>query len=287
MGVAAHRRVTGAGWVVAVGLTVGLIAGCTSSTGRPASGPTSSSGTGSPTSPPRQSVAVSVDGLPQVGALFAGTSDQGLHFCTASVVHSPHGNVIATAAHCLAGTGAGLLFVPGYHDGTAPYGTWPVTAAYVDPRWMTDHDPMADYAFLTVALQARNGRTVPIEQVVGSDQLAIDQSFTTPVTVVAYPGRVGGRAILCATITYAHQGYAGFDCGGFVAGTSGSPWLMDYRSATRRGRLYGVIGGLNQGGCTPDTSFTTHFDARTAKLLARAEQSGPADNVPAAGSDGC
>ena len=287
MGVSTHRWSTGAGAVVAVGLVVGLLAGCASSTSRPAPAPTSSPTSSPTTSPTRQSVAVSVDGLPQVGALFAGTSDQGPHFCTASVVHSLHGNVVATAAHCLAGTGAGLLFVPGYHDGTAPYGTWPVTAAYVDPRWLTGHDPMADYAFLTVAPQTRGGRTVAIEQVVGSDRLAVDQSFTTPVSVIAYPGRVGGRAIMCSTVTYAHQGYAGFDCGGFVAGTSGSPWLMDYRSGTRQGRLYGVIGGLNQGGCTPDTSFTAHFDAATAKLLARAEQSGPGDDVPAAGSDGC
>ncbi len=122
---------------------------------------------------------------------------------------------------------------------------------------------------------------------VGSDQLAIDQSLTTPVTVVAYPGRVGGRALMCATITYAHLDYAGFDCGGFVGGTSGSPWLMDFSTRTHRGRLYGVIGGLHQGGCSPDTSYTAHFDASTARLLARAEQSGPADTVPAAGSDGC
>ncbi len=122
---------------------------------------------------------------------------------------------------------------------------------------------------------------------VGADRLAVDQPFTTPVTVVAYPGRVGGQPISCSTITYAHQGYAGFDCSGFVAGTSGSPWLMDYRAATRQGRLYGVIGGLNQGGCSPDTSYTAHFDATTAELLARAERGGAGDDVPAAGSDGC
>jgi hypothetical protein len=279
MGVWVDRRVAGAGCLVALL----LLAACTSTTRPPA--PTTTS---SPvTSPTRQSVAVSSNGLPQVGALFAGSSDQGLHFCTASVVHSPHGDVIATAAHCLGGTGVGLLFVPGYHDGMAPYGMWSVTAAYVDPRWSSDHDPMTDYAFLTVAAQTRGGRRVALEQVVGSDQLAVGQPFTTPVTVVAYPGRVGGRAIMCSTITYAHQGYAGFDCGGFVGGTSGSPWLMDYRSGTRRGRLYGVIGGLNQGGCTPDTSYSVHFDADTARLLARAEDGPPGDDVPAAGSDGC
>ena len=142
-----------------VGVTLILaVAGCASSTGHPAGVATTRPATSALTIP-RQSGAVSFDGLSQVGALFAGSSDQGLHFCTASVVHSRGGDVIATAAHCVAGTGTGLLFVPGYHDGIAPYGTWTVSAAYVDPRWLGDHEPMADYAFLTVAPQTRHGRT--------------------------------------------------------------------------------------------------------------------------------
>jgi hypothetical protein len=236
---------------------------------------------------PERPVAVAFKGLPQVGALFAGPSDQGLHFCTASVVHSPAGNVIATAAHCLAGTGAGLLFVPGYHDGLAPYGTWAVEAAYVDPRWLRDRDPQADYAFLTVSPHTHDGQPVEVEHVVGGDELVINRSFTTPVTVVAYPGRVGGRPIRCAATTYAHQGYPGFDCRGYVAGTSGGPWLTDDHSGTRGGQLFGVIGGLHQGGCAPDTSYTSHLDDATAKVFDRAARGGVADTVPAAGGDGC
>ncbi len=250
----------------------------------PGSTPTSTSGA---TTVVTQTRATSFDGLPQVGALFAGTSDTGPHFCTASVVHSTHGDVIATAAHCLNGTGTDLLFVPGYHAGVAPYGLWPVVAAYVDARWSSQHDPNADYAFVTVAPQTRGGHRVEIEQVVGADRLAIDQPSTTAITVAGYPAQVGGRPIICSTTTYAHQGYVGFDCGGFVDGTSGSPWLVEYRASTRRGRLFGVIGGLHQGGCSPDTSYTARFDTATTRLLARAEQGGPGDDVSAAGSDGC
>jgi V8-like Glu-specific endopeptidase len=272
------------GWTIlsAGAAMVLLVAGCTSSASHSAPAATSN-----PTTAAHKSEAVSFDGVPQVGALFAGSSDQGLHFCTASVVHSRRGNVIATAAHCLTGTGTGLVFVPGYHDGSAPDGEWPVKAAYVDPRWLRDQDPMADDAFLTVSPQSRGGRTVEIEQAVGSDPLAVDQPFTTPVTMVAYPGQVGGRPITCSTVTYAYHGYAGFDCGGFVGGTSGSPWLMDYNPTTRRGRLYGVIGGLHEGGCSPDTSYTVHFDASTAELLARAERGGQGDTVPQSSGDGC
>ncbi|KIX78145.1 hypothetical protein SF23_08405, partial [Streptomyces sp. MBRL 10] len=39
--------------------------------------------------------------FPTVGVLMAG----GEHWCTASVVDSPRGNVVATAAHCVAPAG--------------------------------------------------------------------------------------------------------------------------------------------------------------------------------------
>ena len=213
-------------------------------------------------------MAVSFDGLSQVGALFAGPSDQGLHFCTASVVHSPAGNVIATAAHCLAGTGAGLVFVPGYHDGVAPYGLWAVEAAYVDPRWLRDRDPQADYAFLTVSPHTTDGRSVQVEHLVGGDELVINRSFTTPVTVVAYPGRVGGRPIRCAATTYAHLGYPGVRLP-WLRGRDERRTVADRYAPTGRGRLFGVIGGLHQGGCsrtprTPPTSMTPRPRCSTA-----------------------
>lgn len=57
-----------------------------------------------------------------MGALFQGAWQSNPHFCTASVVDSPSGDVIATAAHCLSGNAKDLEFVPMYHDGQAPYG---------------------------------------------------------------------------------------------------------------------------------------------------------------------
>ena len=267
---------------------VSLLAGCVSSgahavptvraTSSTRAAATSSTSTARP-------VAVAFDGLPQVGALFSGTSDH--HFCTASVVHSPAGNVIVTAAHCVVGTGTGIVFAPGYHDGVAPYGRWAVAATYVDPRWLHQHDPLHDYAFLTVSPQSQGGRAVGVEQVVGSDELVVDRDAAAPVTVVAYPAQSGGRPIICTAATYVHQGYPGFDCGGYVGGTSGGPWLTDYDQSTGRGHINGVIGGLHQGGCSPDTSYSPYFDADTAKVFDRAAQDEPGDDVPAAGSDGC
>src|SRR5215472_16796522 len=75
-----------------------------------------------------------IDGRAAVGALF--TSSNGIlgsHFCTASVVSSPAGNLLITAAHCLQGKHPGdVVFAPGYHNGRFPHGVWAVTTAYVD-----------------------------------------------------------------------------------------------------------------------------------------------------------
>src|ERR1700734_3075585 len=56
----------------------------------------------------------SFTGTPAVGALFTVSNGTlGQHFCTASVVHSSAGDLLITAAHCVAGQSAGsIAFVP-------------------------------------------------------------------------------------------------------------------------------------------------------------------------------
>jgi hypothetical protein len=51
--------------------------------------------------------------------------------------------------------------------------------------------------------------------------------------------------------------YPGVDCPGYTTGTSGSPWLSDFDPASKTRVLTGVIGGLDPGGCLPDTSYTS------------------------------
>jgi len=232
-------------------------------------------------------VATPFTGLSQVGALFGGPVEGATHFCTASVVHSPRHDLLVTAAHCLSGTGSTLVFAPGYHDGDLPYGSWTVVAAYVSPAWSVHHDPQADVAFLTVAPQQRSGRAANVEDVVGADRLVVSRGFHVRATVVGYPLGAGGRPLTCTIGTYDHAGFPAFDCDGYVGGTSGSPWITESDPATHRGELYGVIGGLHQGGCTPQTSYSSYFGPGVQALYDRANLGGPGDDVPAAGSDGC
>src|SRR6266513_1461073 len=75
-------------------------------------------------------------GEPAVGALFTRSSGRlGPHFCTASVVDSPAGDLVMTAAHCVSGKPGTIDFVPGYDQGSTPYGGWTVTKIYVDRAW--------------------------------------------------------------------------------------------------------------------------------------------------------
>jgi V8-like Glu-specific endopeptidase len=228
----------------------------------------------------------SFTGQPAVGALIPGTSSRSPHVCTASVVDSPGRDLGITAAHCLVGNGTGWLFVPGYHDGRAPYGTWHIAAIYVMPGWVTGQSPRDDVAFFTVAPQRRGGRTVNIQTVVGGDRLAIGRRYRLRTRVVGYPDGAR-RPIHCTNRTYDHDGYLGFDCNGYADGTSGGPFLIDVNPTTGRGWVDGVIGGLHQGGCHPYTSYSDHFTAAVARLYRVAVRGARGDVLPVAGFDGC
>ncbi|MFI6641291.1 trypsin-like serine peptidase, partial [Streptomyces sp. NPDC050504] len=228
---------------------------------------------------PTQSAAVSATAtVPAVGVLVDDDPEnEGEHWCSASVVDSPRGNVVATAAHCVyehKRYAADFSFAPSFSGrgkGTAPYGTWRVTKVEVDPRWRADGDDSEayDYAFLTLAPDAK-GRSV--QEVVGG--LAPDWASGPErrVTVFGYPGpdhNPTNRPIMCTTDTARDEDLAAMirmECAGFFDGTSGGPWLADYRAPDDRGRLIGVMSG----GDTDSESTAVLFDAHAKGLYERA-----------------
>jgi hypothetical protein len=202
------------------------------------------------------------------------------HVCSGSVVHSASGDVVLTAAHCIFDSGAGYQFAPGYHDGVFPFGLWTVRRVYVDPAWLHGHDPRHDYALLTVAPRTISGVVRSLESVVGSYQLGTAPTTGQAVTVIGYRLGVRDQPLGCTAATYDTDGYPSLDCDGFVDGTSGGPWLSG-------DTVVGLIGGLHQGGCTPQTVYSSVFDAATAAVLARAGAGGRGDLVTPAGGPGC
>ncbi len=225
--------------------------------------------------PEHGAVAGLVDPDRRIGAIFI---DGGpLHVCTGSVVHSAGGNLVMTAAHCLAGASQ-VAFVPGFAGDGAPTDLWTADAVYLDPRWTASKDPHADYAIARVSSEAGGS----VESHAG---LALTLGTAPPpgsrVTVLGYPAGVGGSPIGCRASTSVNEsGFPALACEGLVDGTSGAPWV----SGTT---ITGLIGGLEGGGCAENVSYSAPFDEHVVQLLARAEAGGPGDTVPNDVEDTC
>jgi V8-like Glu-specific endopeptidase len=218
-----------------------------------------------------------------VGPLFLGGLGQP-HGCTASVVASPAGNVIVTAAHCLAGPGTAVVFAPGYANGVAPYGMWNVVAAYGNPAWLNGGDTTADYAFLVVVPSASNPTQASVQSVVGANVLGTQPAASMDVTMSGYPMGTGSSTVVCTRTVIYDGSYPTSTCPGFVGGTSGGPWVTSVGGVST---VTGVVGGLHQGGCNADVTYTAPFTAATLAVYNEAITGAPADSFPTAGSDGC
>lgn len=212
-------------------------------------------------------------GLAAVGALFTTSGGRlGSHFCTASVVSSPAGDLLLTAAHCLQGKAldpvGSVIFAPGYHDGSFPYGVWPVTAVYTDSRWRRGQDPDDDIAFLTVG-----GPHADIQRLTGAETLTVGQP-PQQVRVIGYPGQTSEPITCTAPARGFGPGQMVFDCANFTNGTSGGPFLADLGPATGDGSVIGVIGGYQQGGDTPSISYSPRFTPSLLELYQSAVSGG-------------
>ncbi|WP_217241436.1 serine protease [Streptomyces sp. AC555_RSS877] len=201
----------------------------------------------------------------RVGALFTA----GRHFCTASIVDSPHRDLLVTAAHCLDGSARDLVFVPGYRDGRAPYGVWRVERRFLPGGWAEGQDEDSDVAFAVLA--DRDGKGV--EDVVGGGNrfVAGVAPGATAVTVTGYPDsrEVPVRCVNKPTVHSRTQ--QRIECPGFSGGTSGSPWVNG------DGEVVGVLGGHEGGGATADVSYSVVLGAEATSLY-RAAERGTASN---------
>jgi len=262
-------RVSAAGpaVVLAVGLLVASVSACA---GHP---PVEQAATVAGKIPP---TAKPVPPDPRVGAVFL--RGGALHTCTAGVLDSASGDLILTAAHCMA-EGVDATFVAGLHDTAAAGDVWHIDAVYLDPRWVQNQDPLADFAIARVSRDT--GGTVEA-QAGGGLKLGSAPKPGTVVTVMGYGMGVGGGPIGCRTATApTKDGFPALDCAELVDGLSGAPWIQGVTVA-------GVIGGLNGGGCADESvSYSPPFDDGVKRLLARAEAAGLADEAPTVFDDDC
>src|SRR6266571_635007 len=211
-------------------------------------------------------IGVPFRGTAAVGALFTKSDGTlGRHFCTASVVSSPAEDLLITAAHCLQSrslrpTGR-IVFAPGYHNGKFPYGIWMVTTVYVNSAWSENQNPNNDVAFL---IAGRPG--THIQRYTGAETLKVGKPAQV-VHVIGYPDATS-EPIKCTAPArnFDHGHEMVFDCDNYTNGTSGGPFLAHANHRTGEGWVIGVIGGYQDGGDTPDISYSPRFFARILAL---------------------
>ncbi|MEZ0091656.1 trypsin-like serine protease [Streptacidiphilus sp. EB129] len=241
--------------------------------GTPSAGP-AGSGTSSDAAPagsapatPATPVGVPFTGLPTVGAVFVtgpdGKADLHHHFCTGTVVDSPGGDVIATAAHCLSDPANGIpspgafVFVPGYHDGQEPYGEWTPVKVSIDPHWAANSNPDYDVAFVRVQQSGGSGKALADQ--VGAQHIAFSQLRPAQVGAIGYPSSTEQPVACTNTLKVYAATQSEFDCVGFADGSSGGPMLAGIDATTGLGTMVGVIGGYQEGGDSPDVSYSCYF----------------------------
>jgi len=217
-------------------------------------------------------------GFPPIGALMwqGANGRPSVRLCSAAAVHSPGGNLIVTAAHCLRSvrTGRGPLtvaYVPGYHRGTMPYGYWIPTKIIRATDAESSPDPDRDVAFIVVA---HAGSAERLESITGAEHIGTAPAAQSFGVLIGYPNAAAGPIACRNRIRYRSATQLEFDCGGFSAGTSGGPLLTDVSRSTGIGTLVGVIGGYQDGGYRSSVSYSPVFGPAITALYSAACNAG-------------
>ncbi|MDF3297369.1 trypsin-like serine peptidase [Streptomyces tropicalis] len=233
------------------------------------------------------------NGHPMVGTFFfdGRPLGGGSTYCTGSVVHTAAHDIVLTAGHC----GRGLerathrVFVPQYRYGRSaaaqPFGVFPVTTTYIDPRYTTNTRAATSDLDLAFARVGANGRG-RVEDLTGALAFTPSTGYIRKVTVIGYPSSASvnprHRAIRCPVTTTRLSGYRQMRmlCTGFYGGVSGGPWIEGYDRATGRGRLIGNTGGYLAGGDVDWVTYAPLYGKDAQALFADAAAHRPVGTRP-------
>ncbi|MGW6455368.1 hypothetical protein ACWF94_05470 [Streptomyces sp. NPDC055078] len=188
---------------------------------------------------------------------FTRPSDGRDYVCSASALNSPSKQLVVTAGHCVNeggrnGTPGAWMrnwtYVPRYREGVRPFGTFVAKEFRSFSGWINHSDLRGDVAMVTT-WPLGGHRLV---DVTGGHGLSWNHARDEAVTVWGYPGNRGeGRAQWwCHGGTRRVGGADGrteIRCA-FGGGSSGGPWLRDYRGSTGLGNVTGVMSTSAGGG---------------------------------------
>lgn len=195
--------------------------------------------------------------------------------CSGNAVTSDNESTVITAGHCVKMEGSwhkDWVFVPGYHDGEAPYGKWNAAKTLTTPQWEADED--LNYDVGAAVVKPLNGRK--LTETVGGQGLAFNSGYSQPMYAFGYPAADpydGEKLVHCAGTSFRDvlltQDHA-LSCD-MTGGSSGGPWFTEFDEASGSG----LQASVNSFGYTflPDTMFGPYFGDDARQLYEKAQSS--------------
>jgi hypothetical protein len=182
---------------------------------------------------------------PTVGKVFF-TRDGLNYVCSGSVIPSKWHNFVLTAGHCTNMAkkwDSKFTFVPYYHNGTAPYGSYPAKKMWTTSQWY-NHNNDLNYAFqydISMVATYTYGGHYP-GSYTGWNAIAFSKGTKYKVAAMGYPAEspYGGEYQRYWRATTKKFHYGLYMKSGLTGGSSGGPWLVSYSNSKRRGVAYGV-----------------------------------------------
>ncbi|GHH33491.1 trypsin-like serine peptidase [Streptomyces candidus] len=195
--------------------------------------------------------------------------------CSGNSVTSQNKSTVVTAGHCVKMGGAwhtNWVFVPAYHDGATPYGTWTASKISATDQWAASEDINYDVGLAVV--NPLNGQK--LADVVGAQGLQFNGGYNKPMYAFGFPAAApydGKRLIYCSgntTRDFLFSKDHSMACD-MTGGSSGGPWFNSFNEATGTG----LQASVNSFGYTflPGRMFGPYFGAEVKAAYDKAQVS--------------
>ena len=162
-------------------------------------------------------------------------TDDGVNYvCSGTALLSGNKSVVWTAGHCVHDGAVNFhtnwAFVPGYADGSRPYGTWTARSLLTTNGWATRGDFSYDEGAAVVSLSGGRALT----DVTGGRNIAFNTARNQTYASHGYPAASpfnGQRLWVCTSPlryndTSANPATMGIDCN-MTGGSSGGGWIAN------------------------------------------------------------
>jgi V8-like Glu-specific endopeptidase len=217
----------------------------------------------------------------------------GNYACSGTAVDAPNRATVITAGHCVDLNGSwntNFVFVPGYHNGVAPYGVWAASDESALSGWVASGNFRYDVG---AAVMALNSSSQTLEDAVGARGILFNQPISGAVRSYGYPAGApfdGSTLHTCdSTLGYTDPNFPsspgnpptlGIGCD-MTGGSSGGGWVVTDGSGN------GFVNGLNSYKYTtsqPNVMFGPYFgDAAQALYTTMSTEAPGTPGTPSAG----